>query len=220
MNKYKYDLDVFYREDALSYYLLGAWFSDGNVDVRSNRILPRISSCDLDWLSLIRDKICPELKIIHRRNGCYDLNIYSTELGRWFISKGCKPNKSLTVELPTIPSLYLPDFLRGCIDGDGSIGYYKHSKYNSFYRRCYLCSGSAAFISSFANILDNRRLKYHKEILHPDMNKKNFIRKNTFYKIILNGKNAVDFLQWIYYPSNPLAMPRKEVIVKTIINSQ
>ncbi|MEL3972227.1 LAGLIDADG family homing endonuclease [Rossellomorea oryzaecorticis] len=34
---------------------------------------------------------------------------------------GIQPNKSLSIQLPTIPDSYLNHFIRGYFDGDGSI---------------------------------------------------------------------------------------------------
>jgi hypothetical protein len=44
---------------------------------------------------------------------------------------GGTENKSLTLEFPEVPKEYLPDFIRGYFDGDGSIMRLKNNRVNS-----------------------------------------------------------------------------------------
>lgn len=118
----KYNLQTFYNEDNISYYLLGAFMSDGCVYKRKNRPNSKIvtlTSKDKDWLELINNIICPDKPILKHGKNCYRLMYMSSDLGTWLESKGCSSAKSLTLQFPNIPSKYLSDFIRGCWDGDG-----------------------------------------------------------------------------------------------------
>ena len=58
MNKYNYNLNIFKNEDDISFYLLGAYMTDGNIKVnklRQNSKSIRISSNDIDWLLSIKN---------------------------------------------------------------------------------------------------------------------------------------------------------------------
>lgn len=218
--KYKYDLSAFYAENDVSYYLLGAFITDGNVSLRKGK--PNAKSCsiaskDKNWLELIRDLICKDLPIRYN-NRCYVLDIYSTELGDWFISKGCVPNKSLIVKMPTVPMVYLPDFIRGCMDGDGSISFcnFKITKKNKeyCYRRAisYICSSSKDFIYSLHETFKNLNYKHSLVLIKPKdgcINGKIVRGLNHHYRLSFGGTNAYNFLKWIYYPNHKLSMLRK-----------
>lgn len=62
MTKYHYNVDAFYNEDDVSFYLLGAFMTDGCVWRCSNgtSLATGLVSGDKDWLEAIRDLICKE----------------------------------------------------------------------------------------------------------------------------------------------------------------
>jgi hypothetical protein len=214
--KYIYNLDVFLNESALSYYLLGVFVTDGCIHEYSTKKNVSLTSKDKDWLVMIRDLICPEMTTRYY-NGAWSFVIHSTKLANWFISKNCTPRKSLTLKAPIIPDEFYPDFIRGCIDGDGTLGIYdvldKRSKKNKFNKQivCGLVSASKDFITDVMKIL---HLNDHTCTFFEE--KKN--RKNSLYTIKFSGRKTYNFLKWIYYPSTPLSMPRKMEIAKEILN--
>jgi hypothetical protein len=57
---------------------------------------------------------------------------------------GVWPQKSYSVKVPKIPNEYLSHFVRGVIDGDGSIRYFKRPR--SPYFEIMIASGSKDFI--------------------------------------------------------------------------
>src|ERR1041384_764241 len=125
--KYPVHLEVFQRENALSFYLLGVFLTDGNIDRLSGHKndLYRVglTSTDEDWLKLIRDLISPTRPIWQRKDQkARRVELTNQDLTQWLISWGCHERKSLTVEFPSgIPDEFLPDCVRGIFDGDGSL---------------------------------------------------------------------------------------------------
>lgn len=74
------------------------------------------------------------------------------------IKLGLYPNKSLTVKFPTIiPKKFLPDFLRGYLDGDGCVYLYtsKGIKQENIIRKLSVIftSGSFDFLTGLCNTL-------------------------------------------------------------------
>lgn len=134
------------------YYLLGAFITDGCITVNGRRNktysswISSIISQDADWVELIRNVICPQLPFKNYGNGGYVLQITNKTTGEWFIKHGCVPRKSLIVEYPVVPEQYFPDFLRGCIDGDGSISSSINKKTGKIIYKSYLCSASFNFL--------------------------------------------------------------------------
>jgi LAGLIDADG-like domain len=221
-NRYDYDLSVFLREDAISWYLLGAYITDGCIETSRGKTTGHITlgSNDTDWLSNIRDLICKKRPLYKRSDNHMMLNICSIRLVEWFIANKCTPKKSLTVEFPVIPPNYLPDFLRGCIDGDGSIHIAK-TKDGSYSYACYLASASKSFMLSFNNILKERGFAFHFAETPPakphyKYNGELITPKSMAYRTTMSGKSARNFLEWLY-GNQAFAMPRKQKLANLLI---
>jgi len=211
--KHNYNLDLFFNEDDISYYLLGALIADGCVNNKTCRIT--LTSADLDWIELIKNMICPTIKLEMVGNS-YRININSKQLKTWLIDHRCVPKKSLTVKFPIIPNQYLPDFLRGCIDGDGSLGRY------DFGLKCYLCGSSLQFLQSYSTILHlygiTNYITESKQSQTTIISNKKAIRRSKHWRVETQNKHTQKLISWIYYPNHKLSMPRKKLIADTIIN--
>ena len=222
MRKYTYNLDVFCKENDISYYLLGAFMTDGCVKIYPKRKLVNLTSKDYDWLEIIRDLICPELPIKKdNRYNVYRLDIYSTELGNILISKGCTNNKSFTLQFPQVPEKYLFDFVRGCVDGDGCISQSTYTRKESgrtyLHNVCYLCSSSEAFIRKFYEIFHTDEINCS---LKEQSNKgRKILFTKPHYRVTFSNSNSKRFLEKVYYPNHILSMPRKKLLAEKIINS-
>lgn len=228
--KYKHNHKAFFNEDAMSYYLLGVYYTDGTVYKNGTSFSNQINSCDKDWLKMIRDIISPESPVVavsKNRSNYYRIRINDKNISEWLISKGCVPNKTLSIKYPKIPNQYLADFIRGCMDGDGSIGIYKanHKKYNKIYLQpsCYLVSASKSFIIDMIKSLEDLNFTCHyKEKKTSAMkitmlkNGHQIIPKHNQYIVRFNSRFCKEFLQWCYYPEHKLSMPRKYKIVQNI----
>ncbi|MBI2099655.1 hypothetical protein HYT45_04615 [Candidatus Uhrbacteria bacterium] len=114
-------------------YVLGFFAADGNLTLgkRGNHFI-EFTSCDKEIIEKIREVMGCTHKISSRERNerwktSYRIQIGSKIIFDDLIKLGLTPNKSLTLKLPEIPKDYLPHFLRGYFDGDGSItvGYFK-----------------------------------------------------------------------------------------------
>lgn len=226
MNKYIYNLNVFYNQDATSYYLLGAIMTDGCVVIDKSKKKVSLVSNDKDWLEMICNIICPGRPIYPHHNA-WSLYFHSTELANWLISKGCTPAKSLTLKWPEVPEQYLPDFIRGCIDGDGSLGIYnsiRKTRNNIIETKIksYLCSSSYEFIQVFSNTLTAHNINnsfYLKKQSPTSMIEGRILhRSGPHYKVEMANRATKQLVNWIYYPGHKLSMPRKNKIAQAIIN--
>lgn len=119
------------------------------------------------------------------------ITITDTEMCRDLIKLGCTPRKSLTTTFPTeeqVPKSLQKHFIRGYVDGDGSIGF-KHAKYkDKTYRRPFLTIlGTKDFI---------------KGLLKETNWKKNTIQHPSgAYQIEWCGGNVVKYTDWLYKDS-------------------
>lgn len=222
MKKYTYNVNTFYNEDAISYYLLGAFMTDGCVfkhTKSSKSYRANIVSKDEDWLISIREAICPQLHIAKKKKNIFELRIYNQEIVKWLIAKGCVPRKSLILQMPKVPHQYLPDFIRGCMDGDGciSISNYKKKDRKKTYQKIisYISSSSLKFILSLNNLIG---IKNSFVTIKPGTGKK-IKYKNPHYRLIFNDSRARKFLSWIYYPDHKLSLKRKNDLVQSLSSS-
>lgn len=225
-NIHRYDLQTFYNEDDISYYLLGAFMTDGCIHTVKNYNYKSvsISSNDKDWLELMNKYICKNKPIReHNRRGCY-ISIYNTtELADWLISKGCTPRKSLTLKFPEVPKKYSPDFIRGCWDGDGSVGIYRRWRKDreclEVGKQCAMFTGSKDFATSIQMALlslgiqssAKGRVRGHRRIEN-----RIITSTNEQYEVRVNYKDTQKFCELIYYDGNRLAMPRKAKIAERL----
>lgn len=124
--KRKYAVNNIFKEwsDKDASYILGLYFSDGNV--RQNRRIAEISlsEVDKDILLKIRDKVQPSKPLyycnVSNGRNQYKLAIASKEIVSRFIDAGCVPNKSLILKYPKV-NINNRHFIRGYLDGDGHI---------------------------------------------------------------------------------------------------
>lgn len=220
MNDYPLILDILNKNPDIAYYILGVFVTDGSVRYKTEHAA---TECDLlskdgDWIELINETLGGTSKVVIKGNA-KRIRFWNKEMFDWFVSRGCTPNKSLNIEFPTIPTQYLPDFIRGCIDGDGSIVYTKYLKKNKYYPKInvYLCGSSLGFLKSFENILLKREIN-SSFIYNPNGNKPEVIQhKNPHYRVVMNDSRAIEFLKWIYYDGHRLSMPRKKAKFEKII---
>ena len=210
--RYNYNLELFKTKNDIFYYILGILLTDGNIFVSKYVNKIQLTSKDEDWILLLQKEIrCPAYPT---KDGHKNLTINSKPICNILLQSGCLPNKSLTNRVPFIPDEYIPDFLRGCIDGDGSIPKGKT-------KQASLCSSSKEFLDDVQNILHIKHIKSHiytiEKTPYTLQNGKTITPKNPHYRLMITGNAVKQLLTWIYYPNHQLSMPRKNTIAQRII---
>lgn len=227
ITKYNYNYKIFTNEDEISYYLLGVFLTDGCM--MKNKA--SLSSADEGWLLSIRDLICPNKPLQKEKSKCWRLDISDFRIKKWLLDNECVPRKSLTLKFPSIPEQYIPDFMRGCIDGDGSISFNqyirhvgKNNKPYPYYSIHYrLTSASKNFVDSFSSILYTNNLNHSISFALPGTNNsiingRIIHHKNTIYTLAGGHKSAYNFLKWVYYPGHKISLERKKIRAEEIIS--
>jgi len=100
-------------------YILGYIASDGCLHSHDTGI--SIVSKDKDILDTISDELESTYCVGPHSANAYHIQIYSSEIYADLIALGLTPRKSLTLKHPSVPSEYLPHFIRGIFDGDGCV---------------------------------------------------------------------------------------------------
>ena len=120
-----YDKDFFKSWSADMAYIIGFMYADGNImkSKRGNHYVA-IYTADKDLLVQMAKCMKSDHKISERTSDIghnYRIQIGSKE---WFGDLGVLglfPDKTSRMRLPSIPSEFLGDYVRGYFDGDGSV---------------------------------------------------------------------------------------------------
>ena len=154
-------------------YWLGFLYADGYISSRDFRIGLSVSIKDIEHLekygkSLDYSKGMNIVtshqfgsKDVHNKNGeiiqmCRTV-ITNEHMWKSLNSKGCMPNKSLILEFPE-ESIFsskglIRHFIRGYVDGDGTLGVYPHSKSNPNLEASLLIVGTKPFLEGVQKYL-------------------------------------------------------------------
>lgn len=198
-------------------YVLGFWFADGYMrHEQSYRIF--FSSSDLRHLQKIRKALGSTNRIVQytRRGileGCFYLEIYSKKLFFDLLALGASRNNSRNMNFPRTPKTYLPDFIRGFFDGDGSVHYvrYKSSKNSKIYKeiRSNFTSGSLAFLQQLRDQLTERLGLCCRKVCQYGRYQ---------FKLGYGQKDTRKLLCYMYYPGHKLSLRRKAEFLKKFNN--
>lgn len=121
--KYTVNHNCFNELNEYSAYFFGLMAADGCVyrQEPNNRYLNMLSSNDVDILEKFNRFVGSNRPFTRDRDN-YRACVTSNKIGDRLISVGITPNKSLSLEILDKKLLYDRHFLRGLVDGDGSIG--------------------------------------------------------------------------------------------------
>lgn len=192
-------------------YITGLMTTDGNLS-KDGRHMTFVSK-DIDLIKTF--KRCLDLgNRIRPKTSGYSNKIYNkiqfgnVKLYRWFLKIGLMPNKTKKLAELDIPNKYLPDFIRGHIDGDGCIRVYQDPLYpNSQRLYTRFVSASLAHILWLRKrILLLLRIKGHMSSHIKGVFELNYAKNES--KILLNA---------IYYNKSVPCLKRKRKIAEKFL---
>ena len=204
-------------------YSVGLITTDGNLSKDKRHIT--FTSSDIDLLKTF--KKCLNLKTkIARNPSCsiaqkqsFRVQFSNVRFYNWLLKIGVTPNKSLTIGPLKINLKYFRDFLRGHLDGDGSVIHYKdkyltHIKASYIYDRLFIY-----FISASAEHLKWLRsqialVKGLKGSISKTVDFRTNKKGSSMYRLKYSTKEAKRLLNWIYYKPNLPKLERKFKIAK------
>ena len=147
-------------------------------------------------------------------NTCYRIQFSNIQLYRWLQQIGLFPHKTYTIGALTVPDQFFRDFLRGHLDGDGTITTYQ-DRYNIRKNSAYL------YIRFFVRFISASRS--HLEWLRTTITRLTGL-KGDFFEIKPRQKNRVSIWQlkfmkkeaiklvaWLYYDPDLPSLTRKRV---------
>ncbi|MHB8155736.1 MAG: LAGLIDADG family homing endonuclease [Candidatus Omnitrophota bacterium] len=138
------------------WYLVGLITSDGCLSKDGRHI--DITSSDYGFLSKIKNKFSLTNRIGTKNkekiNRAYYIQISNKSFYEFLLSIGLIPNKSLTLDRLDISKEFFNDFLRGLIDGDGSLRSWRHATNLHMQWSLSVFSASEAFIKWLQTVIE------------------------------------------------------------------
>lgn len=205
-------------------YVVGLITTDGNLSKDGRHI--DLTSKDLDQVTTFSKLLGLNNKIGLKASGTfknkkyYRVQFSNVHLYRFLLSIGLTPTKSKSLGELKIPDKYFADFLRGHLDGDGSIFTYQ-DKYNQYHGRIYV--NTRVFLY-FISVSYPHITWLHKKInelaqVNGSLQKRLSKNRNrmTMWTIKFAKKESTKLLKWIYYKPNLPALKRKLTLTKRIL---
>lgn len=195
--KYSIDENVLCEETNFKYYLLGLFAADGYIGLtgRSKKTKYIVLSLNKRDEALLLDikRIFKTDRPLHASKDMLRFHVCSSKLYDSFFEWGIVPRKSKTLQLQKeIPDKFIPYFLLGVFDGDGSISNNRNS-------------ASIVFCTTASPIFAKQIIKlYNKINIFPKVYK----RKVKVTDIRLIGRPGLEALNKLY-SAKGLYMPRK-----------
>lgn len=197
-------------------YAIGLLTTDGNLS--SNGRMFSLRSSDKDQIQNFRECLGVSQRIEKtNHNGwskrpSYRIQIGDVQFYRWLLKIGLFPAKSYTVGPLKIPDKFFRDFLRGHLDGDGSITTYQ-DRYNTSKHPSYIYTRLfVRFISASRNHMEWIRKTVKKLLgIEGDFFEAKSKRKNrvSIWQVTFRKKESIKLLHWLYYRKNIPALARK-----------
>ena len=192
-------------------YILGLFFTDGYVVLGKNGRSPNIGISlkitDIEILNQIRNilNITSAISYDKRKNKeCVSLNFRNQKISEDLAKYGIVPNKTYkTKHLPEIPSTFLKHFLRGLLDGDGSI--YQETASKKY--RIDFCSYHQSICEEFRQKCNSLLDKKNTNII---------ANYGTAYHIKFNDQKTVKQLATILYKDSKISLARKQKLAENL----
>lgn len=178
-------------------WLVGIILSDGSISAFNiKRYYVVLAMCDVDVVDKVKDSIGYTGNVYNRKieSGkiLYQIKFHGRKAHQFFVDLGMDNHKSYTAKWPIgLPNEHVGHFLRGLLDGDGSVSFNKNGY--PFARIC----GTESVVRSVAEHVGLHHTIHHNET-------------KTNYIVQYTGDRAKKFLDFIYKDSiESMRMDRK-----------
>lgn len=178
---------------------LGLFFADGCNYLHSNECMIGLQLKEEDYL--YRFCLCFTDKPLQKTRSLKKIQINSKRWSDKMYEYGATPKKSLILEWPkNLPDEFIPYFIRGYFEGDGSIS--KRVNKNAPYWYQVQIVGTLQFLTEL-NLQIRKHLNFQGRIYDKKTG------KNTYSLVISRQENVKAFGDWIYSDCLDFAMKRK-----------
>lgn len=205
-------------------YVVGLLATDGCLSKDGRHIIMRSSDKDLleTFLTCLHSTNRIEVTINngYSNKPCYRVQLGNVQLYKWLLKIGLFPAKTYTLGEIKISNNVFADFLRGHLDGDGTIRLYKDS-YNSYRGRVYTNKRVCSFFLSASHThikwlykRISNLLKIFGAIIEIKPWRENRV---TLWNIKYSKHASLSLLKALYYKPGLPCLRRKERIASMIL---
>lgn len=192
-------------------YLLGLFYSDGNVGNNQSQCRLELSLNDRDLVFHLKE-VFPFFYIHYDRGTKIELGNYSKTLKDDLIANGCLPRKSFenrnNLHIPNISEELIPHFIRGYFDGDG--GCTLNTQKSKVQKRVYIYSASLSLINEIEDFMKSKGIIFNNII----QSGKNI----PVYKSTPSTKSYSNYYNFLYNNAT-IFMQRKKEVFDKILNT-
>lgn len=189
-------------------YVLGYWWADGCMRIKrvTGAHEVSIASNDLEHLEVMANLIGASyhLRKVSLLSQTYVISFCSKEMYYDLLQHGGTPRKSRIIEFPYIPEELLPHFVRGVVDGDGTLSWNAGKPILQIY------SGSEQFLQGITYAVENAT-----GIPSPTPH-----MTRTTLNIKWSTIRAKCLVAWLYVEHQGLALERKSAIASQFLEWQ
>ncbi len=189
-------------------YVVGLIATDGNLSPDGRHIA--FISGEMEMVRLFRKYLNTKAKIGRKSSGYSDKKGFVVQIGdvnfyKFLTGIGLTRNKSRTIGELKIPKEFFYDFFRGCIDGDGSIGGFKHPESKLIQYKIRLVSASKKF------------LEWIRSVTISDGIKGFLTTSRKMHTLVYAKKDSTKLINLLYYAGFPASLKRKYNSAQIII---
>lgn len=191
-------------------YVIGLIATDGNLSPDGRHIA--FISGEIEMIRLFRKYLKTKSKIGRKSSGYSDKKYFVVQVGdknfyTFLMGIGLTRNKSKTIGELKIPKKHFYDFLRGCIDGDGSIGGFKHPQSKLIQYKIRLVSASKKFLEWIRSVTTSDGIKGF------------LTTSRKMHTLVYAKKDSTKLINLLYYAGFPASLKRKYRRAKEIIGN-
>ena len=181
-------------------YVFGVIAADGCLVQHANGLHGLdITSKDYEW----RDQIKTTLKSTHtigNKPRGYRLQIRNQAIYHDLVRLGLTARKSKTLRFPIVSASYLPDFVRGYFDGDGTVWFWKDPRWRHPWQlKASFYSGSQAFLEALRALLQQ----------HANLSPGSLTTLPTAFELRYCITDGLKLYRWMYDDRMALCLHRK-----------
>jgi len=209
-------------------YAVGLLVTDGNLSKDGRHITMRSSDKELletfsSCLHIRNNKIA--LSTDNHNDGyirrpSYRIQVSNVQFYNWLVTIGITPAKTHTIGRIKIPKGYFRDFLRGHLDGDGSIIVYRDT-YNIYKEKHYVNTRIyTKFISASETHIRwlHTMIKKYSPIRGALLSRPPTANSVRMWEIKIAKYESLKLFPWLYYKDNLPALERKRTIALDLLN--